>query len=438
MATGDSSSTTHMSLNAVLEAVDHYNLYLSPEKVQLLCTEIVSRDENEPVWKQKSAGGENAYQDFIADFCENHDVVLDKEDIVPKPKSIWPSFHRAKYFSTVKLNYGTYKDILLEKSKSSSCFVYKGQLIVFKKPVCGLYFSKYGLQRTMEKMFNDMLPEKVVVYLDEVYIFGEVESELYSNVTQVIQRLFIDKCKKPQLDNAELTLSQKSIELLGHRVSNGKLKIPQHIVEVITKMERPKTLIELFNVVAVFGFYKDMIPGFAILVAPLMELLDAPQSVTKNVDWQQQHQISFEVLQKKLLMKPALVICDQEAEKILHVTSTKVAIEGDLYQIDSKTKEKQAIGYFSAKVKSDVKNWEPFDLEMLTITESCLYFEPYLKKPFTVYTKNPPVMYKDRLKNPSARLKKLKSKINGFSFKVRPANKAETGDDDFYEFVKKS
>lgn len=442
MAAERSSSVTCLSLNEVLKAIEHNNLHLTCEQVGFLCDEIISVDKKKLAAK-KTGGRKNVHNNsidlnkFIENFCEKFEIMLDSDDIVPKPKTLWPSFCGKKYFATVKLNYGTYGSLLLEGTKSYIAgFVYEGKALSFEEVVPGTYFSPYGFQKQMEKMFNQMVPVKAVVYLDVIYVFGDTEDELYINASQAIKQISVE-CKM-YVDRAEATLFQKSVELLGYRVSKGKLKIPQSTLEFIEDIKRPATLIELFKFMAVAGFYKEMIKGFARLAAPLSELLDTPLSVVKEVDWQQQHQIGFQVLQKKLLNKPVLTLCDARAEKILYVTCSKIAIEGDLYQIDLKTAEKVAIGYFSAKVEADMKNWEPFDLEMLAITESCLFFQPYLKKSFTVFTNNSPQMYRDHFRSASAQLKKLRSKIDDFAFKVRLPSTTVAGHDDFYEFTKRT
>ncbi|KAK7573632.1 hypothetical protein V9T40_010823 [Parthenolecanium corni] len=432
-----------MSMRAekLIEEIEHNNLHLSPTEHRVLSEEIATLEQCGIIKKQKSDYKNPIYlnQDpndpykLVLDFANTNKVMVKKESSRPSAKSLWPSFRNKKYISTLKLRKGYYQIPLPEELKVYTGFTFNTEEYVFNTLVPGMRGVENTLQKAMEERFDGMLYEKIV-YLDTIYVFGETEDECVAKSASLLQQI---RSRNLKICTHGSLFSRTSAEVVGVRISNNKLEMLDKEVKEIENTRSPKTLLELFAFVELARCYEDMIKGFARLAAPLTDLFEKPQPLmfTRDLKLKSKHMVCFDTLKKKLLMKPALTIFDQYADTVLYVTPSKIAIEGDLYQIDPKTNDKKlAVGFYSKKVRDNERNWDLFDLEMLAIVESCQHFQAYLKKcPFTVYSTNPPEMYENRFKEPSNRLKKLKSKVEGFSFKIRHVSKKCA--DGFYEFI---
>lgn len=427
-----------LSVQEIVDSIEYNNLHLSSEEVRSLSAEIIELERQGVIQKQKSDYKNPIYLNpdpndpykLLVDFSNLNKVIVHKDGCLPKAKNLWPSFRNKKFFSTLKLNCVYYQIPIAKESKPLTGFILEDEEYVFNRLAPGMSGCENTLQLTMEKVFDDMLYEKVVVYLDTIYVLGETIIEQSSNLKRSLQRI---QSSNLTLKPSDCSFSQESVELLGYRILNNKLKMSNKMLAPIKKSACPKTLKELFEFVVAAKFYSEMIKGFARLAAPLTDFFEKPQPLTRDLQLQIKHEMCYEMLKQKLLMKPVLTIFDHNAEIILCVTASRIAIEGDLYQIDSKTRVKHAVGFYSEKVRTDEKNWDLFDLEMLAIVESCQYFEAYLKKcQFTVHSTNPPEIYEINFKEPSARLKLLKSKIDDFSFKVRLVSEKAV---EFYEFT---
>lgn len=421
-----------LSPEEFLFGIEAFNLHLSPEEVRILSSEIASLEKDGVIRQQESDYKNQIFLNedpndpykLVIDLSSINGY-LDKYDFVPKPKKVWPCFRNKKYISTLKVNRAYYQVQLAKDQQPYTGFAFQGKQYVFNRLTPGVYGCEDLLQGVMQIMFKGMLYEKVFVYLETVYVFGETEDEHRSNLQEALRQL---KGASMTANTPDGSFYQPSVELLGHKISNNKLEMLDSKLQVIKKTECPKTLMELFEFMDAARFYKDMIKGFAALAAPLTDFFDQPRPLTRDLHLKIDQEMCIQKLKKKLLMKPVLAIFDQNAETILHVSASKIAIEGDLYQVDPTTQEKQAVGYFSEKVVAGKKSWDLFELEMLAIAESFQYFQEYLKKcsQFSMCSQTPPQVYLQKFQTPSDRLKKLRLRIGCFRYNFRHVFRDET------------
>lgn len=405
--------------------IEMFNLHLSPREKRILSAEIASLEKDGVVQKRESDYHNQIFLNedpndpykLVVDLSRLN-VFLDKYNFVPKPKRIWPNFLDKKYISTLKVDRAYYQIALSAEQQRFTGFNFDQDHYVFTRLTPGVYGCEDMLQGLMLCMFKDMLYDKIFVYLETVYVFGETEDEHRRNLNEALKRLKGGSMKAKIVDNL---FYQPSVELLGYKISNNELQMLDEKLKLINETECPKTLTELLELMRAARFYKEMIKGFASLAAPLTEYFDQPQPLAQDLRLKIKHKLCIEALKKQLLLKPVLAIFDQKAETILNVSASKIAIEGDLYQVDPKTKKKRAVGYFSDEVVGGKKNWDLFDLEMLAIAESFQYFEEYLKKCplFSVCQKSSPQIYSQHFQIPTDRLKKLKSRICRYGFNFR-------------------
>ncbi|XP_024014875.1 uncharacterized protein LOC112088834 [Eutrema salsugineum] len=103
----------------------------------------------------------------------------------------------------------------------------------------GLCNAPATFQRCMMFIFPDLIEEKVEVFRDDFSVYGHSFSSCLSNLSQVLER-----CEEHRLGlNWEKYhfMVQKGI-LLGHKISEARMKVDRAKVEVMVNMQAPNSV----------------------------------------------------------------------------------------------------------------------------------------------------------------------------------------------------
>lgn len=121
-------------------------------------------------------------------------------------------------------------------------------------------------QRLMEKAVGDMHMHKVIVYLDDLIVFGKTLEEHEQRLLKVITRLE-EAGLKLSLDKCQFCRLQ--VTYVGHIVSERGIATDPAKVEAVTKWEQPTDLPALQSFLGFFGYYRRFIQNYSIIVRPL-------------------------------------------------------------------------------------------------------------------------------------------------------------------------
>jgi hypothetical protein len=90
--------------------------------------------------------------------------------------------------------------------------------------------------------------------------------------------------------------------VLGHHISRSSMRVDPANIYIITQIKIPSSQKEFRNFLGHADYYRIFIPNFTSLATPLFKLL------SKEVEfkWDDECQISFEILKQKLSTTPIL------------------------------------------------------------------------------------------------------------------------------------
>jgi hypothetical protein len=206
-----------------------------------------------------------------------------------------------------------------------------------------MYFGFSNAPSTFQRMMNHILEDlicggKVMVYLDDILIFGNDRKEHRRLVKEVLKRL---------RDNDLFAKAEKcffetdSIEYLGMIISKGVVKMdPKKIAGVLdwpipTKVKHMQAFLEFAN------FYRTLIEGFAKIVKPLMDL--TKKDLKWN--WSDMCQNAFEVLKHAFTTAPVLRIPDDTSPFRMAADASNFASGAVLYQLSPEDDKYHPVAY---------------------------------------------------------------------------------------------
>ena len=97
-----------------------------------------------------------------------------------------------------------------------------------------------------------------------------------------------------------------SNDFLGHQLQQGSIGILEDNVEKIRKARRPTTKKQVHSFMRLTGYYRDFIPNFAAVAAPLSDLTQKGQP--GKVEWGDAQEKACQTLKNRLTNDPILYL----------------------------------------------------------------------------------------------------------------------------------
>lgn len=269
---------------------------------------------------------------------------------------------------------------------------------------------------------GDMNLLEVLVYLDDVIVFGRTLEEHEQRLLKVLDRLK-EEGLKLSLDKCQFCCP--SVTYLGHVSGNGIATDPSKI-EAVKSWPSPENITALRSFLGFCGYYKRFVKDFSKVCHPLNHLLQGcivagksgkkakikknnkeggkqkPESETKEWHhssepfgsrWDEDCDRAFEILKRSLTEAPVLAITNPKLPYVLHVDASREGLGGVLYQDEGEGL--RPVAFVSRSLSQTEKNYPTHKLEFLALkwaVTNKLHDYLYGVK-FEVHTDNNPLTY---------------------------------------------
>lgn len=312
----------------------------------------------------------------------------------------------SKWFSVLDLRSGYYQIAMSEEDKEKTAFICPLGFYQFQRMPQGITGAPATFQRLMEKVVGDMHLLQVIVYLDDLIVFGSTLEEHEERLMKVLDRLeewglkvSIDKCQ----------FCQPKVKYVGHIVSAAGIAPDPEKVAAVTQWKEPTDLKSLRSFLGFCGFYRRFVKNYSSIVRPLTELTKGyppakgkckveGKKYFKETDqfgerWDNACKQAFQEIIKCLTQAPVLAFADPSLPYVLHIDASLSGIGAVLNQEHSDGL--RPVAFASRKLSASEQRYHIHQLEFLALKWAVVdKFHDYLYGvPFVVRTDNNPLTY---------------------------------------------
>ncbi|KAI4891852.1 hypothetical protein NFI96_006273, partial [Prochilodus magdalenae] len=252
----------------------------------------------------------------------------------------------------------------------------------FERMPQGICGAPATFQRVMERTFGDINFLEVLVYLDNLIIFGKTLEEHEERLLKVLDhlkneglKLSLDKCQ----------FGRTSATYVGHIVSQDGIAPDPLKIEAASAWPKPQTLSELRSFLGFCGYYRRFVKDYSKICRPLNERLQgssshsrltkAGRSVHSQVHvkssepfgsrWTVECDSAFEEIKAKLTQTSVLAFADTQKPYVLHADASLDGLGGVLYQ--EHNDKLRPVAFISRSLSPSEKRYPAHKLEFLAL-----------------------------------------------------------------------
>ena len=225
-------------------------------------------------------------------------------------------------------------------------------------------------ERVMERVFSGLTFVSLLIYLDDIIVFGKTFDVHLRNLEEVLKRLVGANLK---LNPEKCIFFQSQVSFLGHLVSDSGIAVDPEKIKVVQNWPVPSKGSELRSFVGLCSYMRKFIHRFSSICKPLHVLTQKDQRFL----WNDQCHQAFEKL-KVALTTAAILGFPQDSQSMFTVDAdaSNDAL-GSILTQEQDGKEK-VISYYSKCFNKAKRRYCTTRKELLAVVCSIKHFHHYL------------------------------------------------------------
>eukprot|EP00116_Pleurobrachia_bachei_P002147 sb/3462409/ len=269
----------------------------------------------------------------------------------------------------------------------------------------------------MACLFQKVPFKALLLYIDDLLICSNTYPEHLKRLRFVLDRLTFGNLT---LSPKKTKLFQQEVKFLGLRISKEGIAVDHDKVKAIKNLPPPTSVKQVQKFLGMVNYHRLFIRDFASISAPLYDITG--KSITE-FKWTKECQVSFDKLKSCLATAPILGIPsvnDEYSSYVLTLDASKKGLGAVLSQLDSRTKKRKVISYYSKKLPKHFQRWGATRLEFLALHSAIMNWRLYLQgTKFTVYTDCKSLQNLNTIfSKDNAYMQRRLSDLSGFQFTI--------------------
>ena len=347
---------------------------------------------------------------LVVDYRKLNSQTVKTSWPLPRISDILLNLEGSCFFSSLDLCSGFHQMEIEEEDQHLTAFITPFGLYKWKRMPMGLCNAPGAFQRLMEIVLSGLTYELVLVYLDDIIVYGRNFEEHLERLRIVLNRIRDANLK---ISPAKCSLFQRKITFLGHVVSAEGIQTDPAKVQAVEKYPVPTTLRQVRAFMGLVGFYRKFIFNFGVIADPIYRLLN--KSV--KFHWTKECQQAFETLKSELVKAPILGFPTEKDEFTLCTDASLYGIGAVLSQTQSNGEK--VIAFASKTLQKGQRNYSATKRELYAVVFFTAYFKEFLLgQKFKIITDHRALVWLYSFKDPDAIVARWLEKLSMFNFEI--------------------
>ena len=348
---------------------------------------------------------------FCCDFRKVNDASRKDSYPLPRISEVISTLSGARVFSTLDLKSGYHQIEMNPEDSPKTAFSTQFGLFEWKVMPMGLSGSPSTFQRLMDLLMTGLAWRGVLVYLDDLLIFGRNHDEHYSNLREVLTRL---RGANLKLSPKKCHILKSKVTYLGHVIQNGEVMPDPEKTRLIETFPVPVNIKQVRSFTSLASYYRKFVKNFAVIVKPLLSMLEKG----KDFVWTQECQEAFETLKQRLVNETKLTLPDFTKNFRLACDASGIALGAVLSQVDCNNIERP-IAFASRVLSKAERKWSVTEREAFAIVWAVNYFRQYLLgQPFELISDHKPLLWLRDIRNPTPKIARWLLQLEEYNFTI--------------------
>lgn len=305
---------------------------------------------------------------LVVDLRGPNKCIIREPHRMPTFESITTRLHEAQVFSTIDLTNAFNHVVLHEESRHLTNFYSGDRFYRFTRLPFGLCNAPDVFQSALEQILKNC--ENVVIYLDDILVFGSSQIEHDKCLQQVLNKL---EEHNVELNRDKCKFSQQSVIFLGFKLSHGGYRVTDEKMEAIENFRTPSSIEEVRSFLGLMNFVDRFICNRAEKTSHLRNMVKS-----KMFEWNDETKSEFDFMRLTALKEIKKLGFFNKSDKTeLMVDASPVGLGAVLTQYDAQSTPR-IIACASKALADNEKKYPQTHREALAIIWGVLRFQYFL------------------------------------------------------------
>jgi hypothetical protein len=360
-----------------------------------------------------SKPGEPSQWRLTVDYRALNSKIQSDSFPIPHPTDIFNELAGHKFYSRLDLASGFWQIRMDPADEDKIAFVAPtlGQFAWRVLPM-GIKTAPAVFARMMQKVLRPYLGKFCVTYLDDIGIYSDSLEDHLEHIRLVLAALR-EHNLFAKLSKCAFALSE--MEFLGHLVSSDGIKVDPAKISAVTDWPQPTNSSDVRAFLGLANYYRDFVPDFSQLAAPLTDLLSSKVPFL----WTQAPQKAFNDLKAALTSAPVLQPYRSNRQITLVMSDASSAGLGAVLMQADANGLLRPVAYHSRKLSPAERNYTTREQELLAIVDALRTWRHYLLGiPFDLQTDHASLRYLQTQPHLSGRLVRWAEFLQEYDFSI--------------------